>query len=135
MEKRVDRHDVESTGRHIMYFDKGEEDLSDFDPDYCIIHLDQDIAPGGYGWVFPKGENKVNIGLGVEKSLLETRNKRLDRHDNVSMLIDQYVRRNKAIRNPKLSADPQDVHNATGNFQVSVRRQNDCLVANGFVLG
>ena len=134
MEKKVDRHDVESTGRHIMYFEKGIEDLTEFDPDYCIIHLDQDIAPGGYGWVFPKGENKVNIGLGVEKSLLESRNKRLGKNDNVSMLIDEYVRRNKAIKAPRLSTDPGDVNNATGNFQVSVRRQNDCMVANGFVL-
>ncbi len=71
IEKKIDRRDVESTGRHIMYFDPGKESLSEFDPDYCIIHLDQDIAPGGYGWVFPKGNNKVNIGLGVEKTLLE----------------------------------------------------------------
>ena len=134
MEKKVDRHDVESTGRHIMYFDKGEEDLTEFDPNYCIIHLDQDIAPGGYGWVFPKGENKVNIGLGVEKSLLEARNKRLGKNDNVSMLINQYVERNKVIKNPRLSTDMGDAHNSTGNYQVSVRRQNDCLVANGFVL-
>lgn len=134
IEKRIDRRDVESTGRHIMYFDKGEQNLTEFDPDYCIIHLDQDIAPGGYGWVFPKGENKVNIGLGVEKSLLENRNKRLGKNDNVSMLINQYVERNKAIANPRLSTDPEDKHNATGNFQVSVRRQNDCMVANGFVL-
>ena len=65
---------------------KGEEDLSEFDPDYCIIHLDQDIAPGGYGWVFPKGDNKVNIGLGVEKTILDKRNKRLGKSDNVSSL-------------------------------------------------
>jgi len=77
IERKINRKDLESTGRHIMYFDKGEEDLTEFDSDYCIIHLDQDIAPGGYAWVFPKGENKVNIGLGVEKSLLEERNKRL----------------------------------------------------------
>ncbi len=134
MEKKVDRRDVESTGRHIMYFDKGEEDLSEFDPDYCIIHLDQDIAPGGYGWVFPKGENKVNIGLGIEKTHLDKRNKRLGKSDNVSMLIDQYVKRNKAIKNPRISEDPEDKNNATGNFQVSVRRQNDCMVANGFVI-
>lgn len=134
MEKRIDRRDVESTGRHIMYFDKAGDYLSEFDPDYCIIHLDQDIAPGGYGWVFPKGENKVNIGLGVEKSLLERRNQRLGKNDNVSMLINQYVERNKAIANPRLSTDPEDLHNATGNFQVSVRRQNDCMVANGFVI-
>jgi flavin-dependent dehydrogenase len=134
MEKKIDRTDVESTGRHIMYFDKGEEDLTEFDPDYCLIHLDQDIAPGGYGWVFPKGQNKVNIGLGVEKTLLEKRNKRLGKHDDVTGLINQYVARNRAIKNPRLSTDPEDAHNATGNFQVSVRRQNDCMVANGFML-
>jgi flavin-dependent dehydrogenase len=144
IERKVDRRDVESTGRHIMYFDKGEQDLSEFDPDYCIIHLDQDIAPGGYGWVFPKGENKVNIGLGVEKTLLDKRNKRLGKSDNVSSLIEEYLHRNKAIKNPRLStdaidknnasADAIDKNNASGNFQVSVRRQNDCLVANGYML-
>ena len=132
MEKKVDRRDVESTGRHIMYFEDGEEDLTEFDPDYCIIHLDQDIAPGGYGWVFPKGKNKVNIGLGVEKTLLEARNKRLGKKDNVSSLINEYLERNKAIKNPKLSTDPEDKNNATGNFQVSVRRQNDCMVSKWF---
>jgi flavin-dependent dehydrogenase len=117
-----------------MYFEKGEQDLSEFNPDYCIIHLDQDIAPGGYGWVFPKGENKVNIGLGVEKTILDKRNKRLGKNDNVSSLIEEYLHRNKAIKNPRLSTDPNDKNNATGNFQVSVRRQNDCLVANGYML-
>ena len=134
VERKVDRRDIESTGRHIMYFDKGEEDLSEFDPDYCIIHLDQDIAPGGYGWVFPKGENKVNIGLGIEKTILDKRNKRLGKNDNVSSLIEEYVNRNKAIKNPRLSTDESDKNNASGNFQVSVRRQNDCLVANGYML-
>jgi flavin-dependent dehydrogenase len=134
MEKKIERTDLESTGRHIMYFDHGQDDLSEFDPDYCLIHLDQDIAPGGYGWVFPKGKNKVNIGLGVEKTLLDKRNKRLGKHDDVTGLINQYVARNRAIKNPRLSTDPEDANNATGNFQVSVRRQNDCMVANGFML-
>ena len=134
IEKKINRQDVESTGRHIMYFEPKDKDLTYFDPDYCIIHLDQDIAPGGYGWVFPKSENKVNIGLGVEKTLLEERNKRLGKKDNVSTLIEEYVSRNTSITNPKLSQDPEDSNNATGNFQVSVRRQNDCMVANGFIL-
>ena len=134
MEKKIDRRDIESTGRYIMYFEKAQEDLTEFDPDYCIIHLDQDIAPGGYGWVFPKGQNKVNIGLGIEKSLLDQRNARLKKTDTVSSLIDQYVARNRAIKNPKLSEDEIDKNNATGNFQVSVRRQNDCLVANGYAI-
>ena len=134
IEKKIDRHDVESTGRHIMDFETGDEDLTEFDPDYCIIHLDQDIAPGGYGWVFPKGKNKVNIGLGVEKSLLEKRNKRLGQKSNVTGLINEYVERNRAIKNPIISTDESDTYNASGNFQVSVRRQNDCLVAGGFML-
>ncbi|MBM2851706.1 MAG: dehydrogenase [Candidatus Nitrosotenuis sp.] len=134
MEKKIDRRDLESTGRHIMFFEKGEDDLTEFDPDYCLIHLDQDIAPGGYAWVFPKGKNKVNIGLGVEKTILEKRNKRLGKHDDVTGLINQYVARNKAIKNPRLSDDPSDANNATGNWQVSVRRQNDCMVSNGFML-
>lgn len=134
VEKRIDRRDLESTGRYIMYFDQGEKDLSEFDPDYCIIHLDQDIAPGGYGWVFPKAEDKVNIGLGVEKSLLERRNKRLGKKDNVESLMKEYLNRNKAIRNPKLSEDPEDINNNTGIFQVSVRRQNDCMVSGGYML-
>ena len=134
IEKKIDRRDVESTGRHIMYFEPGEKDLTEFDTDYCIIHLDQDIAPGGYGWVFPKADNKVNIGLGVEKTLLEQRNKRLGKNDNVTGLINQYLERNPAIKNPKLSEDPEDINNNTGNFQVSVRRQNDCLVSSGYML-
>ena len=134
VERKIDRRDVESTGRHIMYFEPGEKDLAQFDPDYCIIHLDQDIAPGGYGWVFPKGDNKVNIGLGVEKSILEQRNKRLGKSDNVASLMKEYLERNKAIKNAKLSEDAGDIHNNTGVYQVSVRRQNDCLVSGGYML-
>jgi len=134
VERKIDRRDVESTGRHIMYFEPGENDLAQFDPDYCIIHLDQDIAPGGYGWVFPKGDNKVNIGLGVEKSILEQRNKRLGKSDNVASLMKEYLERNKAIKNAKLSEDAGDIHNNTGVYQVSVRRQNDCLVSGGYML-
>jgi len=134
VEKRIDRRDLESTGRYIMYFDQGKKDLTEFDPDYCIIHLDQDIAPGGYGWVFPKADNKVNIGLGIEKSFLDKRNKRLGKKDNVASLMKEYLERNKAIKNPRLSEDPEDINNNSGVFQVSVRRQNDCMVSGGYML-
>jgi digeranylgeranylglycerophospholipid reductase len=29
----------------------------------CEYHLDHTIAPGGYGWVFPKGADTANVGL------------------------------------------------------------------------
>ena len=35
------------------------------DQDFCEIYLNQSVAPGGYLWIFPEGEEKVNVGLGV----------------------------------------------------------------------
>ncbi|MEM4699572.1 MAG: NAD(P)/FAD-dependent oxidoreductase [Candidatus Nezhaarchaeales archaeon] len=34
--------------------------------EYCEIYLDQEASPGGYAWVFPRGEREVNAGLGVQ---------------------------------------------------------------------
>lgn len=36
--------------------------------EYCEIYLDQVKFPGGYSWIFPKGENKANVGLGIVAS-------------------------------------------------------------------
>jgi len=33
------------------------------DPHVCEYHLDHALAPGGYLWVFPKGEDTANAGL------------------------------------------------------------------------
>jgi digeranylgeranylglycerophospholipid reductase len=32
----------------------------------CYHYIGQEVAPGGYAWVFPKGEGKANVGLGVQ---------------------------------------------------------------------
>lgn len=70
IQTKIDRDDLEATGRYIYDFDIASKEDTFFHPDYCIIHLDQKLAPGGYGWVFPKGENKVNIGVGVSQERL-----------------------------------------------------------------
>jgi digeranylgeranylglycerophospholipid reductase len=136
IQRRIDRNDLEATGRYIYDFDSegGQEDKTFFDPDYCIIHLDQKLSPGGYGWVFPKGKNKVNIGLGVQQKLFDKANKELGSKRDLKKLIDDYVNINPAIKNPKLSNEEEDTGNEWGTWQVSVRRQNDCLVANGYVM-
>lgn len=33
--------------------------------DYCHFYLGNEIAPGAYAWIFPKGEGLANVGLGV----------------------------------------------------------------------
>ena len=135
IEKEINKEsDMESTGRYILTFDVGKEDKTYFNPDYCIIHLDRNIAPGGYAWVFPKGENKVNIGLGVQKRELLARNRALGKEDTLQSLIDDYVRSNPVIKNWKLADGQEDLGNSRGNWQVPVRRQNDCLVANGYMI-
>ncbi len=37
----------------------------DIDPCYCEFYIGNQIAPGGYAWVFPKGNNEANVGLGI----------------------------------------------------------------------
>ena len=37
----------------------------DHDPDYVDMYLGEDIAPGSYAWIIPKGEDVANVGTGV----------------------------------------------------------------------
>jgi digeranylgeranylglycerophospholipid reductase len=37
----------------------------DVDPRRVEFHFGGDVAPGGYAWVFPKGEDVANVGVGV----------------------------------------------------------------------
>jgi flavin-dependent dehydrogenase len=134
IEKKIDRNDLESTGRYIYNFKVNGEDKTYFDPDYCIIHLDQKLAPGGYAWVFPKGRDKVNIGLGVQQLAFNLYNKSYGTTKNLKTLIDEYVKLNPVISEPELPNTEEDQDNSWGTWQVSVRRQNDCMVGNGYML-
>ena len=135
IEKEIDKeNDMESTGRYILQFEAATKDDTFFNPDYALIHLDQEIAPGGYAWVFPKGPNKANIGLGVQKRILQQRNKKMGKRDTLQSLIDEYVRMNPVFKSWKPSEGQEDKGNERGSWQVPVRRQNDCLVANGYMI-
>ena len=39
---------------------------------YCDFYLGKELAPGGYIWVFPKGKNVANVGIGILASLSES---------------------------------------------------------------
>jgi digeranylgeranylglycerophospholipid reductase len=41
----------------------------DWDPACLGYWIDEAIAPGGYAWVFPKGEGRANVGLGIQADL------------------------------------------------------------------
>ncbi|MFC1527932.1 NAD(P)/FAD-dependent oxidoreductase [Candidatus Neomarinimicrobiota bacterium] len=37
----------------------------DVDKDVCSFYISNELAPGGYIWIFPKGDDSANIGIGV----------------------------------------------------------------------
>jgi digeranylgeranylglycerophospholipid reductase len=39
------------------------------EPGACFFYLGRSVAPGGYVWVFPRGDHQANVGLGVLGSL------------------------------------------------------------------
>jgi len=41
----------------------------DIDPECSYYYLDRESAPGGYVWVFPKGNERANVGLGIQADL------------------------------------------------------------------
>ncbi|MFO7967522.1 MAG: NAD(P)/FAD-dependent oxidoreductase [Archaeoglobaceae archaeon] len=43
----------------------------DFDPSYCYFWFGNEVAPGGYAWLFPKGDSTANVGLGILPKLAE----------------------------------------------------------------
>lgn len=128
--KEVSTDDIESTGRYIMKVKLEGSDLTYYDPRNALIHLNQELAPGGYGWVFPKRNGRLNIGLGVEKKSLDIRNQKLNRQDTLHKLIDDYVKWNPLIKEWEL--DPED-GNGKGYWSVTVRRQQDSLVYPGYM--
>jgi digeranylgeranylglycerophospholipid reductase len=58
LDTRVPARDMESCAQYVV---QGIE----FDPDAIYLHFGDDVAPGGYAWIFPKGVGVANVGLGI----------------------------------------------------------------------
>ncbi len=130
IDREIDYEDIELTGRYIYKIEDLEDDLRYYDPKYALIHLNQELAPGGYGWVFPKKDKRINIGLGVQQKSLELRNTKMNKKDNLKSLMDYYVKWNPALK--KFSLD-NNHNNGQGYWSVSVRRQMESMVFPGYI--
>ena len=51
-------HDMEICAQYTMTH-------LEIDPTRCEMHFGSKTAPGGYLWIFPKGEGVANVGLGI----------------------------------------------------------------------
>jgi len=118
IEKEIDRDDIEPTIRLNAQLADGIE----ADTSRCEIILDAERAPGGYLWIFPKSSSKVNIGLGVQQ---KRTNKSLE------TLLNQWIGETPLFKGMRRLTDDG---NLPGAWPVSVRHQNDSLVADGFML-
>jgi len=58
LDTRVAARDMESCAQYLV------SNIA-FDPDAIYLHFGPGVAPGGYAWIFPKGEGVANVGLGV----------------------------------------------------------------------
>jgi digeranylgeranylglycerophospholipid reductase len=47
--------------------------VPDLDPTRMEFYFDTDYAPGGYAWVFPKGNNTANVGLALAPAVAGSR--------------------------------------------------------------
>jgi digeranylgeranylglycerophospholipid reductase len=69
LDTRVPARDMESCAQYVV---QG----IDFDPDAIYLQFGNGIAPGGYAWLFPKGQGIANVGLGIVALKSDGRNAR-----------------------------------------------------------
>ncbi|MDG6244812.1 MAG: NAD(P)/FAD-dependent oxidoreductase [Methanolobus sp.] len=50
--------DIETCAQYLM-------SGTGIDQNYCYFHIGNEIAPGGYVWIFPKGGDLANVGIGI----------------------------------------------------------------------
>ncbi|MFX0139956.1 MAG: hypothetical protein ACFFDN_40315, partial [Candidatus Hodarchaeota archaeon] len=63
IEKDISKKDSILCYREIVKFSSKDQQVDD--PEYISIILDQEKAPGGYIWYFPKNDSSLNIGIGA----------------------------------------------------------------------
>jgi digeranylgeranylglycerophospholipid reductase len=51
-------NDIESTAQYVL------TNIS-IEPQLCHFYFGNELAPGGYAWVFPKSQDLANVGIGV----------------------------------------------------------------------
>ncbi len=108
----VSNEDVEACYREIRQLDGNAAN-----PDFCEIYLDQNTAPQGYYWIFPEGETRINVGLGVR-------------------MAEDFPRPKPQLYSKVLSKPLFESSRLItgGAWYVPTRRPLDCMTGNGIVM-
>lgn len=112
IDTNVNNEDVEACYREIRQLGEGVTS-----PEFCEIYIDQKTAPGGYYWIFPEGDTKTNVGVGVcmKKDFPKPKNQLYGEVLSKPLFKGSFV----------ISG---------GAWYVPTRRPLDCMVGNGIVM-
>ena len=108
----IPREDLQVAYREIRILEAPLENH-----EYGFIFLGSTIAPGGYAWIFPKGRDIVNVGVGVQAR---------EGHPNPKNQLKIFLEEQGLLKASK-------VLDGRGGI-VPTRRPLLCLVAGGFMI-
>jgi len=112
IDANVDKEDVEICYREIRELKEPVDE-----PEFIELYLSQKVAPGGYHWIFPESESKVNVGLGIAMTHKFT-NPKTQLYRNV-------------LSKPLFEGSSIV---SGGTWYLPTRRSLDCMVGNGIVI-
>lgn len=112
IDAEVESKDVEACYREIRELKQPLEN-----PELCQIYISQEITPGGYYWIFPKADNKVNVGLGVAMT---------KGFPNPKNILYKHILPKPVFKNSKIVEG--------GAWCVPTRRPLDNMVGNGVII-
>ncbi|UCF62207.1 MAG: geranylgeranyl reductase family protein [Anaerolineaceae bacterium] len=104
----------------------------DIDPTCTSYLIGHSIAPGGYAWIFPKGDGVANVGLGVQADIWsgerigEGSQEIYQQCDDVVVLLERFIE-----SEPRLEKG-SPVTLVTGNVPVGI--SPDHIVMNGLMV-
>lgn len=81
--------DMESCAEYLMV-------NVDYDKDFTHFYVGQCYAPGGYVWIFPKGDGIANVGIGVLGSKIGKRT------GYPKELLDRFIKSNRGFEGAKI---------------------------------
>jgi len=85
--------------------------------EFLELYFSQEVAPGGYCWIFPERGERVNVGLGLAM---------LGRFPNPKTQLYKYVLSKPLFEGSSLISG--------GTWYVPIRRSLDCMTGNGIVI-
>jgi len=84
IETRLDPKDLETCAQYTLI----NVECRDA---YCDFYLGNEVAPGGYVWVFPKGKDVANVGIGILASRSES--------GMAKRLLDKFIANDPRLKN------------------------------------